>query len=70
MAVLKRKRKQFARLPPKIPINQMPRIQRRADAPTRPRSKPKAQPSNAPFIDKLLQSQNHLHSFQNVQCQG
>jgi hypothetical protein len=74
MAILKRKRKQFARLPPKIPVNQLPRIQRRADAPLLLRSKPVSQrprPSaSASFIDKLLHSQNHLLSLQNVQVQG
>ncbi len=74
MAALQRKRKRFARLPPKIPVNQLPRIQHRTDAPLRPRSKRIAQRSNLPtsasFIDKLLHSQKQLYSLETIQIQG
>jgi len=74
MAALHRKRKLVARLPPKIPISQLPRIQRRTDAPLRPRSKTITQKSNsltnASFLDKLLHSQSQLYSLKNIQIQG
>jgi hypothetical protein len=58
---------------PRISINQLPRIQRRADAPPRPKPKPKTQepnPTSSSFIDRLLNAQKHLHSSQNIQMQG
>jgi len=74
MATLNRKRKQFLHLPPKIPVNQLPRIQRRTDAPFRPRSNTITQKSNPPasasFIDKLLHSQKQLYSMENIEMQG
>jgi hypothetical protein len=74
MTALRRKRKLVARLPRKIPINQLPRIQRRSDAPVRPGSKTITQKSkslvNASFLDKLLHSQNQLYSLENIQMKG
>jgi len=74
MAALQRKRKLFARLPPRIPVNQLPRIQHRTDAPFRLRSKAITQKSNprasTSFIDKLLHSQKQLYSLENIQMQG
>ena len=74
MAALHRKRKQFARLPPKIPINQLPRIRRRTDAILRPQpklvNKKFNRSTSTSFIDKLLQSQQQLHSFEHIQMQG
>jgi len=74
MAALQLKRKLFARLPPRIPVNQLPRIQRRTDASFRPCSRATTQKSNprasASFIDKLLHSQKQLHSLENIQMQG
>ena len=74
MAELQRKRKRFRRLPPRMPISQLPRIQRRADAPIRPRLKTIAPKSNPPasasFMDKLLYAQKHLYSLENVRMQG
>ncbi|CAF1300387.1 unnamed protein product [Rotaria sp. Silwood1] len=65
---------------PRIPINQLPRIQRRTDAPVRPSPTPRSstmttRPSNstssvAPsFIDNLLNSQERLHNLQNMSIQ-
>jgi hypothetical protein len=74
MATLKRKRKRVARLPPRILIHQLPRIQRRTDAPLPPRSKtitPKRNRSaGTSFIDQLLHSQKQLYSLENFQTQG
>jgi len=66
---------------PRIPINQLPRIRRRVDAPSRPRAAAAAPitttrisnptPSNNPsFIDNLLNSQERLHNLQNVRMHG
>ncbi len=71
---------------PRIPINQLPRIQRRIDAPSRPRPRPlpASRPAPAPstqtsnptplttpsFIDHLLNSQERLHNLQNVRMHG
>jgi len=69
---------------PRIPINQLPRIQRRVDAPSRPRattttrrttaittriSNPTSS-NNPSFIDNLLNSQERLHNLQNVRMHG
>jgi hypothetical protein len=66
---------------PRIPIHQLPRIQRRADASTRVRPRP-APPTlirtttdltsstNPSFIDNLLNSQERLHNLQNVRMHG
>ncbi|CAF1062728.1 unnamed protein product [Rotaria sordida] len=70
---------------PRIPINQLPRIQRRADAPLRSRPTPRlpspppptttqtshSTSSNVPsFLDNLLNSQQRLHNLQNVRING
>ncbi|CAF2522575.1 unnamed protein product [Rotaria sp. Silwood2] len=66
---------------PLIPINQLPRIQRRTDAPLRPRPIPRSSTTTtrtsdsissiAPsFIDNLLNSQERLHNLQNVRIHG
>ncbi len=61
-------------LPPRIPINQLPRIHRRAGAPSR--SRPTAtpptttNPTGPSFIDNLLHSQERLHNLQNVRMHG
>lgn len=74
MKTLHHKRKQFARLPAKIPVNQLARIQRRTDAPLRSHLKTITQKSNnssnVSFLDKLLQSQQQLHSLEKIQMQG
>lgn len=71
MAALRHKRQQYARLPPKISVNQLPRIQRRTDAPLRPHLKPINRISNnIPFLDNLLRSQEELYLLQNIQMQG
>ncbi|CAF3739368.1 unnamed protein product [Rotaria socialis] len=66
--------------PPRIPISQLPRIQRRNDAPSRPRPTLPVPPpprsstrtSNAApsFLDTLLNSQERLHNLQNVRIHG
>ncbi|CAM4754905.1 unnamed protein product [Rotaria magnacalcarata] len=63
--------------PPRIPISQLPRIQRRNDAPRRPRPTLPVPPSStrtsnaAPsFLDTLLNSQERLHNLQNVRIHG
>ncbi|CAF3286474.1 unnamed protein product [Rotaria socialis] len=66
--------------PPRIPISQLPRIQRRNDAPSRPRptlpvpppSRSSTRTSNAApsFLDTLLNSQERLHNLQNVRIHG
>ncbi len=74
MSALQEKRKLVARLPSRIPTKQLPRIQRRTDAPLRPQSNIISQKSksfsNASFIDKLLHSQSQLYSLKNIQMQG
>ncbi|CAF5093339.1 unnamed protein product, partial [Rotaria magnacalcarata] len=58
-------------------ISQLPRIQRRNDAPRRPRPTLPVPPSStrtsnaAPsFLDTLLNSQERLHNLQNVRIHG
>ena len=70
MSKLRQKRKLVARLPPKIPINKLPRIQRRSDAPLRPKSNTIIRKSKASFLDKLLHSQQQLRTLANIQIQG
>lgn len=65
----------------RISISQLPRIQRRADAPARP-SQPTPVPTpvtrtlttvpltNASFLDDLLNSQQRLHNLENVRMHG
>ena len=74
MAELRIRRKMITRLPPKISTNELPRIPRRTDAPSRPpiaAAPGKLNPLvKASFMDKLLHSQNQLHSSKNIQIQG
>lgn len=69
--------------PPRIPIRQLPRIQRRVDAPPRPRPVQQQQQPAPPqqhlnrtssttssFLDNLLNTQQRLHNLQNVRIQG
>lgn len=67
---------------PRTPISQLPRIQRRVDAPpARPRPRAPRPPTiirtsnstsstNPSFIDNLLNSQERLHNLQNVRMHG
>lgn len=65
---------------PRIPVSQLPRIQRRADAPVRTQNRPprpnpprptQSLPSTSPsFLDGLLNSQERLHNLQNVRMHG
>lgn len=74
MTELRTRRKMITRLPPKISTNELPRIPRRADAPSRPtiatppgKLNPLVKTS---FMDKLLHLQNQLHSAEHIQIQG
>ncbi|CAF3722795.1 unnamed protein product [Adineta steineri] len=65
---------------PRLPINQLPRIQRRGGGPTRARPVPPRLPPPPPpppptttapsFLDNLLHSQERLHNLQNVRMNG
>ena len=71
MTELRLKRKKLARLPPKIPVNQLPRIQRRKDVPIQSQSKViqnklTHSSSKVSFIDQLLNSQKQLLSLNNI----
>lgn len=74
MAKLRIRRKMVARLPPKISTDELPRIPRRTDASPRPpiaTAPGKLNPlTKASFMDKLLHSQNQLHSSENILVQG
>lgn len=69
--------------PMRVPINQLPRIRRRADAPVRARPAPAppatttttaaanpARSVSSSFIDNLLRSQQRLHNMQSVRLHG
>ena len=61
--------------PPQVPIHQLPRIRRRPDAPIREPSRIRTiqRTVTAPtpsFLDNLLNSQERLHTLQNIRLHG